>query len=178
MSRMHDQPNATPAGAKTPSLTHAKHVINGVVLAAIIVTVAVLGYRQAAFAQGTVTIGDKIDVRVSVASNDRTRERGLSGKKGLAADEGMLFLFDHRDTFGFWMKDMRFPIDILWINDGVIADLSVDVPMPVPGERLPLYFPRVPVNTVLEVPAGFAKRHGLKVGMPVDMRVDSRRGLR
>lgn len=157
---------------------HAKHVIYGIIFAVFIATAIILGVRQAVFAHGTVTIDGKTEVRVRVASNGRSRERGLSGKKSLAADEGMLFLFDAPNTFGFWMKEMRFPIDILWIDGTTIADMTTDVPIPVPGERLPLYSPRVPVDKVLEVPAGFAKTHGLRVGMPLDIRVDSRDGVR
>lgn len=157
---------------------HTGHLLSGIVLAVALVTSVVLGFRQIAFAHGSVVIDGKTNVRVSVASNDRSRERGLSGKKGLAADEGMLFLFDRPDTYGFWMKDMKFPIDIIWIAGDTIADLSTDVPIPVQGEKLPLYSPRIPVDKVLEVPAGFALRHGLKVGMNVSIRVDKRDEVR
>jgi uncharacterized membrane protein (UPF0127 family) len=157
---------------------HAGHFLYGLVIAVVLAAAVILGFRQVAFAHGTVVIDGKVNVRVSVASNDRSRERGLSGRKSLAADEGMLFLFDRPDTFAFWMKEMLFPIDILWISGTTVADMTTDVPIPVPGERLPLYSPRVPVDKVLEVPAGFARAHGLKVGMPMDIRVDSRDGVR
>lgn len=167
-----------PASATQRNGLHAGHLLYGIIFAALIATAVILGVRQVAFAHGTVVIDGKVNVRVSVASNDRSRERGLSGKEALAADEGMLFLFDRPDTLAFWMKEMNFPIDILWIDGTTIADMTTDVPVPVPGERLPLFSPRVPVDKVLEVPAGFARAHGLKVGMPMDIRVDSRDEVR
>ncbi len=168
----------TSAASARQNGAHAGHFLYGVVFAALIAVAVILGVRQAAFAHGTVTIGEDVTVRVSVAANSRSRERGLSGRESLAADEGMLFLFERKDTFGFWMKDMRFPIDIVWIDGTSVADITTDVPVPVPGERLPLFSPRVPVDKVLEVPAGFAKAHGLRVGMPLDIRVDSRDEVR
>lgn len=153
-------------------------IIYGLVFVGMIAAAVILSARQGSAAQGGfVTVG-RTKVRVSVAANDRSRERGLSGKKGLAADEGMLFVFDHKDTYAFWMKDMKFPIDILWITDGAIADLSTDVPVPVRGERLPFFYPKVPVDKVLEVRAGFAKAHGLKVGMPVVTHIDKVKAVR
>ncbi len=131
-----------------------------------------LAWRQGVFASGYVTIGDDINVRVSVAATEATRERGLSGRESLKADEGMLFVFGGTDTYAFWMKDMRFPIDILWIRNGQLVDITTDAAIPVAGQELPLYFPRVPVDHVLEVSAGFARAHGLRTGMPVAIHVD------
>jgi len=90
-----------------------------------------------------------------------------------------LFLFPVESQYAFWMKEMLFPIDILWIRDGVIEDMTVDVLVPSPdGGELIRYFPIVPVDTVLEVPAGFAARHGLRTGMAVTVEVDSGDPLR
>lgn len=121
---------------------------------------------------GTVTIGEDIRVRVDVVATPATRAQGLSGREGLAEDEGMLFLFDLPGKYQFWMKDMLFPIDIIWIREGRIVDLSVDVPPPGPDGSLPLVSPFEPADTVLEVQAGFSAAHGLRVGQPVSWEVD------
>lgn len=127
----------------------------------------VLSYfqRAAGLPRGTVLIDDRIPVRVEVAATPLAREHGLSGHAPLAADEGMLFIFDQEIKPGFWMKEMLFPLDFLWLRDGVIVDISTDVPAPAPGEAPATVFPREAVDQVLEVPAGFAARNGLKLGL-------------
>ncbi|MEY4745140.1 MAG: hypothetical protein RL272_1085 [Candidatus Parcubacteria bacterium] len=150
----------------------AMPVIAGVGLAAALTASAALAVYQTRFPAGYVQIGDDLKVAVTVAATPATQEKGLSGREGLQPDEGMLFIFDRLDTYAFWMKDMRFPIDIIWIRDGVIADITTDVPVPVPGQELPVYFPRIAVDRVLEVGAGFAKAHGLRTGEAVTAHVD------
>src|SRR3989304_6446445 len=55
-------------------------------------------------------------INVEIAQTEAEREQGLSGHKPLADDEGMLFIFDKPGYHGFWMKDMLFSIDIIWIS--------------------------------------------------------------
>jgi uncharacterized membrane protein (UPF0127 family) len=153
-------------------LSSARPLIAIVGLAALLIASAALAFVHAKFSQGYVKIGEDLRVNVSVADNDATREKGLSGKEGLAADEGMLFIFDHPQAYGFWMKEMKFPIDILWIADGTLVDITTDAAVPVPGQELPVYYPKVPVDRVLEVRAGFAREHGLRTGLPVAIHVD------
>lgn len=138
-----------------------------VTLAAMLIAAGALTLQQRQVGRGTVTIDGRIRVYVEVAATPATRAQGLSGHAPLAADEGMLFIFEQPGLHGFWMKDMLFPLDFLWIRDGVLVDLTPDVPAPVPGQPLPSYFPREPVDAMLEVPAGFARQHGLKLGLPV-----------
>ena len=77
--------------------------------------------------------------------------QGLSGRDGLGVNEGMLFAFDEPGTHGFWMKDMKFPIDIIWIsNSEVIYVLSNLNPDSYPT----IFSPPEPVSQVLEVKAG------------------------
>jgi uncharacterized membrane protein (UPF0127 family) len=127
---------------------------------------------EAAAVRGTVTIDDGLRVRVEVARTPTARARGLSGHAPLGEDEGMLFLFETADRYGFWMKDMLFPIDILWIRDGVIVDVTSEASVPGPDGALSSYAPREPADTVLEVRAGFAADHGIVPGLSVRMEVD------
>src|SRR3989344_573955 len=55
------------------------------------------------------------NIRVNLATTDAAREQGLSGRENLKEEEGMLFVFDYPDKYSFWMKDMNFPIDMIWI---------------------------------------------------------------
>jgi len=163
---------APPAPKKRPSLTSFGPVIAGVVVAAMLITAVFLLRKQTQFGTGSVVIGGDLEVRVKVAATFSTREKGLSGHDPLADGQGMYFIFDEPGEFSFWMKDMLFPIDIIWIEDGQIADMTVNVPVPVKGQPLPTYSPRVPVSRVLEVPAGFAREHGLRLGLPVEERLE------
>lgn len=146
----------------------SRQIVLWVVLGFVLVAAVILSFTQRHFHSGAVRIGDSLEVRVEVAATEATQERGLSGKRGLDALEGMYFVFPHEDKYAFWMKDMLFPIDIIWIREGAIADITTDIPPPGPGQaQLPTYGPRVPVDRVLEVRAGFAREHGLKIGLPV-----------
>lgn len=144
-----------------------RSLYSGVALAVVVMAALGLSVYQQRFAKGYVLIGDHLKVSVDVAATEVTREKGLSGRPGLASDQGMLFIFDHADTYAFWMKDMRFPLDLIWISGGRIADITADVPVQPAGAPLPTYTPRVPVDRVIEVSAGFAQANGLRVGEPV-----------
>lgn len=115
-------------------------------------------------------------IRVSVADNERTREQGLSGRQGLAADEGMLFVFPRDGTYAFWMKDMRFPIDILWLSasdrpsrDGSAEATVVYMAQNVSPDTYPENFmPDTSARYVLELPAGYAGAHTVEIGDRVE----------
>ncbi len=95
-------------------------------------------------------------LKVEVERSDRAKAKGLSGRRLLVSGRGMLFLFSTPGTYEFWMKDMRFPIDIVWIAQGKIVDVSRNVPAPKAGEEPARVQPRAPADTVLEVQAGVA----------------------
>lgn len=100
-----------------------------------------------------------------VASTEAARERGLSGRDSLAPGSGMLFVFDHDDKFGFWMKDMKFAIDIVWLDaSGTVLTIAPDLS---PSTYPNAFYPSRPARYVLEVPAGFAKGHGVAEGSKV-----------
>lgn len=113
-----------------------------------------------------VEIGGK-RILAEIASTPYERSLGLSGRKNLADFGGMIFLFDHPGRYAFWMKSMRFPIDIFWIRDGVIVDLEEYVPMSsvkTADFLLQRYEPDVVADTVLETKAGFALRNNIRIG--------------
>lgn len=106
---------------------------------------------------------------VAVANTDESRQQGLSGQPQLADDQGMLFDFKNaeRNKPGFWMKEMLFSLDMIWIRDNTVIDITKNVPLPVPNaalSSLPLYFPSQPIDTVVEVSAGWCERHGVSMG--------------
>jgi uncharacterized membrane protein (UPF0127 family) len=81
----------------------------------------------------------------------------------------MLFKFEPSSVRSFWMRGMRFCLDIIWIESGRITGAAESVcPMPdVPESDLPRYSSEVPVSYVLEVPAGWMVEHGFSAGEPV-----------
>ena len=111
----------------------------------------------------TATIGENT-FRLEVADSDSKRTQGLSGRASLDIDMGMLFLMEYRNRYVFWMKEMLFPIDILWIDGDTIVDISKDVPIPESEDDIPRVQPLYPVDKVLEINAGEAERLGIVVG--------------
>ena len=81
-----------------------------------------------------VRIGGEAIYAVDLAVTSGERQQGLSGRETMAEDAGMLFVFEEEQPLAFWMKDMRFPLDIIWI-DGQCRLISVaaDVPTPPPN---------------------------------------------
>lgn len=100
---------------------------------------------------------------VELAQTPFVWAKGLSGRDSLAEDRGMLFVFPNVDRHSFWMKDMKFSIDIIWINEGKVIDIAPNL-QPNLDNPLPSYLPRLPVKFVLEVKAGFSEKNGLKIG--------------
>ena len=101
-------------------------------------------------------------ISVDIADTPEKRTLGLSGRPSLALDEGMFFIFDTPWRFSFWMKDMNFPIDIIWIDaEFKVADITKNA---VPASFPKIFEPRTPVLYVLETVAGWADKNGIKIG--------------
>ena len=111
--------------------------------------------------QPSITIGGATVV-VEVARTSAEKEKGLSGRVSLPEGKGMLFLFDRPDRYGFWMPDMHFSIDIVWIGaDWRIVDIAKEIP---PESYPDVVVSDVDAQYVLEVPAGSIERYGWNVG--------------
>lgn len=105
---------------------------------------------------------------VEVADTDLKREKGLGDRDSLPTDHGMYFPFPAAQYWVFWMKGMRFPIDIVWIQDGKVVDVSQDVQVDA-GLPLKTYSPVAPADAVLELNAGTAREIGLTKGDAVTL---------
>lgn len=102
-------------------------------------------------------------IQVEVADTPDRMNRGLSGRSRLAEGRGMVFPYARADRHGFWMYEMHFDIDIVWIRGDRIVDVTSRAPHDPSGD-LPVYRPRSPADLVLEVPAGTAESLGWKIG--------------
>ncbi|MEA2064974.1 MAG: DUF192 domain-containing protein, partial [Patescibacteria group bacterium] len=92
------------------------------------------------------------NIKIELADNEQKRKYGLSGKNNLCDNCGMLFVFDKKDFRSFWMKDMKFSIDIIWINDDKIVQIIKNAKLP-KGKNIPTYNSDKKINYVLEVNA-------------------------
>jgi len=106
-----------------------------------------------------VRVGGAVVQAEVVQSPDKVAQ-GLAGRRALDEGRGMLFLMPERKRQVFWMQGMRFPLDIIWVDQGRIIGLERNVP---PGEEHIVTSPE-PAAQVLEVPAGFSERRALKPG--------------
>ena len=115
-----------------------------------------------------VRIGGKATYSVDMAVTDAERQQGLSGREFMAQDAGMLFVFEGEQPRQFWMKDMRFPLDIIWIDGQCrLVGVSADVPIPPPNADdadIPRAPSNLPAQYVLELNAGEWGRAGLSEG--------------
>jgi uncharacterized protein len=107
---------------------------------------------------------------VTIASTELQRQQGLSGQASLPLTEGKLFLFDHPDVYAFWMKGMKFPIDIIFIKDNKIVSITENA-QPATTEEPQIYQPTGSINAALEINAGLSKKYNFKPGDTVDIAI-------
>lgn len=119
-----------------------------------------------------VIIGKEV-IRVDVADTPSLQSKGLGGRKHLAPNAGMLFVYTEKGRHAFWMRGMFIPIDIIWLDNRRVVHIEQNVPPPPPGTpeaKLATYVSSSPANLVLELAAGRAKDLGLKAGSQVTFR--------
>lgn len=132
--------------------------------AAILITLFSLWFYSRHPLQTTVSVRDATFL-ADVAVTGKEKELGLGNRKDLPKDHGMLFVYDHKEKYPFWMKNMHFPIDIIWIDDRTIVDITKNVPVSNnPIDSLPIYYPAVPVDKILEINAGLSDIYSISVG--------------
>jgi hypothetical protein len=101
-------------------------------------------------------------IKVETASTPEMQEKGLSGRKEIKENEGMLFVFENSGNYSFWMKDMNFPIDIIWLNEQKeVVFFKENVS---PSTFPETFSPDKDSKYVLEVIAGFSQKNNLKIG--------------
>ena len=104
---------------------------------------------------------------VEVADTPETRRKGLSGREALPEGTGMLFVFDAPSRYGFWMKDMNFAVDIVWIDE---RSRVIDVEKEVTPETFPqVFYPDQPVKYVLELPTGAVDKYQIATGTVIQL---------
>jgi uncharacterized membrane protein (UPF0127 family) len=108
-----------------------------------------------------------------ISVTDEQRAKGLSVKDGLTENEAMLFVFDNEAEHTFWMKDMKFPIDIIWIDsDKTIVHIEHNLQPCGYGVLCPTYKPGQDSLYVLETVGGFAEKHDVVQGTRVQFELN------
>lgn len=102
---------------------------------------------------------------VTLAKDDKSRQIGLSNKKSLGEKNGMLFIFEKKGKYSFWMKDTEIPLDIIYINDNKIVHIVKNAPphKDKPGQA-PIYSPPADANYVLEINGGLSDKNNFQNG--------------
>lgn len=96
-----------------------------------------------------------------VADDEEKMQRGLSAVKELKNDEGMIFIFNKPDYHRFWMKEMQFPLDFIFLQDNKIVDILTNIK----PETYPQTFkPKIPADKVVEVNSREVEKMRLKIG--------------
>jgi uncharacterized membrane protein (UPF0127 family) len=109
----------------------------------------------------------KAQINIELANTKEIRSKGLGYRDSLATTSGMLFIHETPQKYTYWMKGMKFPIDIMWISGDTIADIIPNVPPPIEGQTddtLERYQSTVEVDKVLETNAGFVMQNNILEG--------------
>jgi hypothetical protein len=134
----------------------------------IIIALAVvfLGSQAGLFGKKAVLQVKTTKIQLSVADTEAKREIGLSGRSSLSDTQGMLFIFDSPTVPLFWMKGMKFPIDIIFLKDKKIVTIYKNAPAPKSTTEIPttFYQPASPIDSVIELKAGASDTFNLREG--------------
>ena len=98
--------------------------------------------------------------KTEIVATDNEKQKGLGGRKSICSDCGMLFLFDKPGRYAFWMKDMQFALDILWLRDDKIVFIEKNVAPNFLGTMKP----SLEASRVLELSAGNVDKFGIVLG--------------
>jgi uncharacterized membrane protein (UPF0127 family) len=110
----------------------------------------------------SIQVGNTVLDKIEIVSTAAAQEKGLSGRSSIESDYGMLFVFDKPAKYTFWMKDMNFPIDMIWLDEdwkvvGIEAEAS-------PSSYPDTFGPEAPAKYVLETQAGLITKENIKIG--------------
>jgi uncharacterized protein len=142
-----------------------KGIFIAVILSVVLLVVFFLNFSMHGNKKNIVKIKEA-SFKTELVSSDQKRQLGLSGRTELCLDCSMLFVFPREDFWGFWMKDMNFNLDIIWVNGNKIVDIAENVDK---NLKITLY-PEYKADKVLELNSGTVKSKGFKTGDIVEIK--------
>ena len=123
------------------------------------------------YPQVNITVNDQVLI-ADISATPEQMTRGLSVKDTLSENEAMLFVFDVEAEHRFWMKDMKFPIDIIWIHPNTtIVHIEKNLQPCISFLICPSYSPNDLSQYVLEVNAYYTTKHNITVGDKVEFNI-------
>ena len=109
-----------------------------------------------------------VAVKIEVATSPTEKQKGLSGRNFMRKNSGMLFIFSQPDFYPFWMKDMEFPIDIIWLDENLqIINIEKNI---TPDTFPKKFIPRLPAKYALEINAGWSDKNKVKEGVNIKVK--------
>lgn len=121
----------------------------------------------AEFPQGTIRVDDVV-VQVQIADTEPRRVLGLMHQNELPYDQGMIFIFDSVGQYSLWMRNVQFPLDMIWFDkDGVVVHIEERVPpclTALEAMTCPSIAPEVDALYILEATGGFVEMHNIQLG--------------
>ena len=106
---------------------------------------------------------------IEIAKTTKERNQGLSGRESLGEREGMLFIFNKAGLYSFWMKEMKFSLDFVFIREGKVVDLVKEVPSPQKGESPEVVDSKTNFDQVLEVKGETIEKFKIRLGDKVEL---------
>lgn len=130
-----------------------------------------------AYLDGTIELAGQV-LNIQLADDLPEQLAGLSGRQSMAENEGMLFVLPPSIAPEFWMKDMLFPLDIVWLRQNRVVGIAAnaEVEKGKIDNDLKRYVPAEKVDMVLEINAGWAGKHGLVIGDEVKINFNGSTG--
>lgn len=125
----------------------------------LILFIFALGEKNSGRGENYVQIKEK-KFAVELALTGEEKIRGLGGREEICISCGMLFVLGQSGKYSFWMKDMKFPLDIIWISDGKISHIAKNIPPDYQG----VIFPDASADNVLEINGGLSEKLNFKIG--------------
>ncbi len=156
-----------------PDMSRYKTVIKFLIIGAVVFGLLLFFFWGRTYPKHVVLNGKVY--KIEVADNSALLKKGLSGHKPLLGNEGMLFIFQKAEKYGFWMKDMTFPIDIIWFDQNLkVVHIEKDVS---PDSYPKTFTPNSDALYVLELASGQSDIIKLKIGDSLEIIQNSPRNL-
>lgn len=133
-----------------------------IILAALFAVGGFWNYSQKISHQPRAVLNGQV-ISLEIAQTAEDKSRGLSGRNELVKGTGMIFVYDGYYQPKFWMKDMNFPIDIIWLRDNMVIGYEKSLP-PAGNQPEITYRPPDFINAAIELPAGFIEENNVKIG--------------
>lgn len=149
---------------------HRQITVGGLV--ALFVLILLTGYVWTQFSEvdrTRIVAPNGVELTATLVQSVGDRAMGLSNRDSLAYNEGMLFVFSDDEKHGIWMKDMRFSIDIIWLDEkGEVVSIETNAS---PESYPKVFRPTSPARYVLEVNAGWAQQNNIDVKTKLNLKL-------